>query len=128
MAILDLNDPISLMRLRTGDTRDIPVLPDEVYQKTLDDNSGNIKVSSIICAQYILATLAFKGQQRMGIVEVYGQHVFRQYQDYLMMIVKNPDFSGISPIPYSHEGTSPITKFQKNWDEQYDCYKYIGEL
>lgn len=117
--ILDLSNPVSLMRLRCGDTRDLPIFPDEVYQKALDDKKGNVKAASILCAQYILATLAFKTHQKMAQLEVWGAESFKNYQSYLLMVVKDPDFSGISPIPYSAEGVSPIAEFQKDWDKQY---------
>lgn len=119
--LLDLNNPVSMLRLRCGDTRDIPVLPDEVYCKTLEEEKGNLKSAAIKCAGYILATLAFKSHQKMMGLEVWGAEAFKNYQSYLLMIVKNPDFSGISPIPYSATGPSPITKFQKDWDKAYEC-------
>lgn len=125
--ILDLNNPVSLMRLRCGDTRDIPVLPDEVYERTLIDKNGDVKSASILCAQYILATLAFKSHQKMMGLEVWGKEAFDSYKEYLIMVTKNPDFSGISPIPYSATGASPISQFQKDWDKQFDCGCY-GKL
>lgn len=126
--ILDLSQPTSLIRLRVGDTRDIPLMPDEVYESALTQKGGNIKAASILCAQYILATLSFKTHSKMAQLEVWGAEAFKNYQTYLMMIIKDPDFSGISPIPFSQEGASPITAFQKDWDKQYSCYGKIGEL
>lgn len=119
--ILDLNNPVSLIRLRCGDTRDLPILPDEVYESALIEKKGNLKQASLLCCQYILAQLSFKTHQRMNLLEVWGNEAFHQYLQYVKMVIDNPSFSGISPIPYSHEGTSPITKFQKDWDKQYQC-------
>lgn len=119
--ILDLNNPVSMMRLRCGDTRDIPVLPDEVYERSLADKNGDVKSASILCAQYILATLAFKSHQKMMGLEIWGKEAFDSYKEYLIMVTKNPDFSGISPIPYSASTPSPISAFQKDWDKQYSC-------
>lgn len=121
MALLDPTSKITMMRLRCGDTRDIPFLPDEVYCSALDEKKGDIKSASILCAQYILAQLAFKTRAKMVQLEVFGGDAFKQYQEYLLMIVKNPDFSGISPIPYSATGPSPINEFQKDWDKSYEC-------
>lgn len=125
MALIDINSPLGLLRLRLGDTRDIPILSDDVYQKTLDDNNGNLKASAKLCGQYILATLAFDSQQSMGVITVYGNQVFNQYKEYLMLVVKDPNFSDISPIPYGGSGEeAPIVCFTKDWYmwEQY----YLG--
>lgn len=126
--ILDLSNPVSLMRLRCGDTRDLPILPDEVYESALQEEKGNIKRASLLCCQYILAQLAHKCHQRMNMLEVWGSEAFKQYIEYVRMVAKDPSFSGISPIPFSQEGTSPITAFQKDWDQQYSCYGKIGDL
>jgi hypothetical protein len=116
MPIIDINSPVGLLRMRCGDTRDIPILPDEVYEKAFADKGGNLRSAAILCGNYILAQLAFDSQQRMGVIEVYGNQVFQQYKEYLTMMVKDPSMSEISPIPYSGDGTqSPIVKFEKNW-------------
>lgn len=126
--ILDLNNPVSLMRLRCGDTRDLPILPDEVYEHTLEEEKGNIKAASIKCAQYILVQLAFKTHQKLSQIEVWGAEAFKNYEAYLLMIIKDPDFSGISPVPYSDCGeVSPIVQFQKDWHKAYE-QKCIGDL
>lgn len=126
--ILDLSNPVSLMRLRCGDTRDLPILPDEVYESALAEKKNNLKQASLLCCQYILAQLSFKTHQRMNLLEVWGNEAFEQYMQYVMLVVRDPSFSGISPIPYSQEGASPITAFQKDWDQQYSCYGKIGDL
>jgi hypothetical protein len=131
MAILDLNDPVSMLRLRCGDVRDLPMLPDEVYQNALSEKKGNMKAAAILCCQYILAQLAFDSQQQLGVITVYGNQVFRQYRDYLIMVTKNPDFASISPIPYSgSNGTCPVIEFKKDWDRAYHdcCHKSWGKL
>lgn len=127
MAIIDLSSPVGMLRLRLGDTRDLPILPDEVYEKTIEDKNGNLKAATILCGQYILATLAFKSHQKMMGLEVWGAESFKNYLIYLEKVIKDPSFNEISPIPYSQEGTSPITEFQKDWDEQYKCNP-IGDL
>lgn len=126
MAILDPSDPISMLRLRCGDVRDIPLLPDEVYQSALSEKNGNMKAAAILCSQYILAQLAFDSQSRLGVIEVYGNQVFQQYKEYLVMVTKNPDFASISPIPYSGDnGLTPIIEFKKHWDREYDCHRHL---
>lgn len=120
--LLDLQNPVSLLRLRLGDTKDYPqMLPDEVYCKTLEDCKGNLKAATVLCGQYILVQLAFKTHQKMGMLELWGRESYISYKDYLTSVIKNPDFSGISPIPYSATGSSPISKFQKDWDKNYEC-------
>jgi hypothetical protein len=116
MPLIDINSPVGLLRMRCGDTRDIPILPDDVYEAALTEKNGNLKSAAILCGNYILAQLAFDGQQQMGIITVYGNHVFQQYKEYLMLMVKDPGLSDISPIPYSGDGgESPLVKFTRNW-------------
>lgn len=131
MALIDINSPVGMLRLRVGDTRDIPVLPDEVYEQALEQNNGNLKAAAILCGQYILASLAFDGQQQMGIIQIWGQQVFKQYKEYLTMVVKDPAFSSVSPIPYSgSNGTCPVIEFKKDWDRAYQdcCHKTWEKL
>ncbi len=123
--ILDLNDPVTLLRLRCGDTRDIPILADEVYQSALREKNGNMKAATMLCANYILAQLAHRSTQTLGVITVYGSQMFDQYKQYVMMITKDPSFSNISPIPYSGPGgESPIVKFTRDWDKGCDCSIY----
>lgn len=128
MTIIDLSTPVGALRLRLGDTRDLPMLDDCVYEQALRDTKGNLKAATILCGQYILAQLAFKTHQKLGLLEVWGSEAFKNYQAYLMLVIKDPSFSSISPIPFSLAScTNPITRFQKDWDKQYDCscYNYI---
>lgn len=127
MPIIDINSPVGLLRLRLGDTRDLPILPDEVYQQALDSKNGNMKAATVLCGQYILATLAFDSQQSLGVVTVYGNQVFQQYKEYLCLVIKDPNFSSISPIPYGGNGEeSPIVCFTKDWHMWEDYYLSSG--
>ena len=127
MPLIDINSPIGLLRMRCGDVRDIPILPDEVYSQALAEKNGNMKSAAILCGNYILAQLAFDGQQQMGIITVYGNHVFQQYKEYLMLMVKDPGLSEISPIPYSGDGgVSPLVRFTKNWHRRQAGYCGVG--
>lgn len=126
MAIIDLSTPVGALRLRLGDTRDLPMLDDCVYEQALLDTNGNLKAATILCGQYILAQLAFKTHQKMGLLEVWGAESFKNYMTYLMLVIKDPNFTSISPIPFSLASAcpSPIDRFQKNWYDQYDCSCY----
>lgn len=125
--ILDINNPITALRLRLGDTKDIPFLDDIVYEQALTEKKGDLKAATLLCGQYILAQLAFKTRQKLALIEVYGSDAFKQYKEYLLLVLKNPDFSGISPLPFTQLSCpSPIARFQKNWDKQYDCSIYAG--
>jgi hypothetical protein len=128
MPVIDINSPVGMLRLRLGDTRDVPILPDEVIQQALDTNNGNMKAATKLCGQYILATLAFDSQQSLGVITVYGNQVFNQYKEYLMMVVKDPNFSSISPIPYggSDGCESPIVRFTKDWHMWENYYLESG--
>lgn len=127
MPLIDINSPVGLLRMRCGDVRDIPILPDEVYESALVEKNGNLKSAAVLCGNYILAQLAFDGQQQMGIITVYGQHVFQQYKEYLMLMVKDPGLSDISPIPYGGEdGESPLVRFTKNWHKRQCGYHGTG--
>lgn len=127
MTIIDLSTPIGALRLRLGDTRDLPMLDDCVYEQALVDTKGNLKAATLLCGQYILAQLAFKTHQKMGLLEVWGSEAYKNYTSYLLLVLKNPDFSGISPLPFTQLSCpSPIARFQKNWDKQYDCSIYAG--
>lgn len=118
MAVIDLTQPIGKLRYRLGDYLDIQRLPDSVYQSALDDTGNNLRTATILCGQYILAGLAFDSQQRMGVIEVYGQQVFEQYRQFLMMVLKDPSFNSVCPIPYVAGGDClhPLLQFEQDFD------------
>lgn len=118
MPLIDLNSPIGKLRFRLGDYLDGPPrLPDEVYQSALDENNNNLRAATILCGQYILAGLAFDTDQRLNIVQVWGSQAFEQYQKFLMMVVKDPAFNGLCPIPYvaGADEVHPILQFKEDF-------------
>jgi hypothetical protein len=70
----------------------------------------------------ILGTLAFKTHRKMGLqLEVWGREAFESYKEYLLLIVTNPNFMDISPIPVNIAGTTvhSLIKFQNEWNLNY---------
>ena len=122
MATIDPSTNLGKLRLRCADFGDIPYLPDSVYTQTLLDNNNSLPVSAKICATYILGTLAFKTHRKIGLqLEVWGAEAFTAYKQYLVLIVTNPNFMDISPIPYNVNGTAlhPLMQFSKDWNLNY---------
>lgn len=117
MPLIDLQSPVGKLRYRLGDYLDIPRLPDEVYESALTDTNNNLRAATILCGQYILAALAFDSDAKMGIITTYGSQVFDQYQKYLLMILKDPAFNGICPIPYvaGADEVHPILQFKEDF-------------
>jgi len=121
MASLDLSNPIDQIRLRVGDYLDLPYLPDSAYQHALEQTSNDVSRATILCAQWILAQLAFGAHRRMAQLEVYGNQMFDQYKQYLVMITKDPLISQICPIPYAGgvDATNPLIQFTEDWNANY---------
>lgn len=117
MPLIDLNSNIGKLRYRLGDYLDIPRLPDDVYQSALDEKNNNMRAATVLCGQYILAGLAFDSQQRMGIIEVYGNQVFNQYLQFLNLVLKDPAFNGVCPLPYvaGADCLHPILQFKEDF-------------
>lgn len=117
MPIIDLSTPIGKLRYRLGDYLDLPRLSDDVYQSALDDTNNNLRAATILCGQYILAGLAFDTQQKMGVIEVFGQQAFQQYVQFLKLVLKDPAFNGVCPLPYvaGADTLHPILQFQQDF-------------
>jgi hypothetical protein len=99
--LIDISTNVGKLRYRLGDFLDLPILPDEVYENALIEKGDNLREATILCGQYILASLAFGVHRKMGLLEVYTGEKFAQYKEYLLMVVKDPAFNNISPMPYS---------------------------
>lgn len=125
--IIDIASPVGMLRYRCGDFLDgAQQLPDEVYESALAEKNGNMQKAAILCCQYILAGLAFGTHQKLGIIETWGSEAFENYKSYLMLVIKDPAFSSVSPIPYSGDnGLTPIIEFKKHWDREYDCHRHL---
>lgn len=121
MAVIDPTTSIGKVRLRVGDFLDLPIFPDTVYQATLDDNEGNVVRTSVMMAQYILATLTMRVHEKLAQVEVYGNQYVDNYIKFLKATVLNPHLMTAAPIPYGAalDETHPITKFQSDWNANY---------
>jgi hypothetical protein len=115
--VIDPSSPIGQLRLALGDWRDIPVLSDDIIQSALDQKNNNFKAARTLCGQYILATLAFDSDAKMGIISTYGSQVFNQYRDYLMLVLRDPAFNGVCPLPYvaGADTQHPILQFQQDF-------------
>ena len=97
---IDYTSSVGKVRLRIGDVGDLPFLPDGVIQGAVEDNGNNLPAAAQLCAQYILAQLAFRGHKKMAQMEIFGSDVFNQYRTFLIDTVSNPVFMSSSAIPY----------------------------
>lgn len=89
------NNPVSSatdrVRLIVGDTMvEIEYLSDEVYQFLLDKHQNNETSAALEAARYILGSLAKFSRQRTGDIEVYGAEMFKNYKDFLLELIRNP--------------------------------------
>lgn len=121
MTVIDPTTDLGRVRLAIGDWRDITILPDSVINQVLTD-TANLRAAIRTCGSYVLATLAFDGQAKLGIIETYGNQVFSQYKEYLTMIVKDANMNGVCPLPYSASGTDlhPILQFEQDFQNSYN--------
>jgi len=122
MTTIDPSTNLGKLRLALADWSDLPVLPDSVYIQTLSDNNDNLQKCKVVLGSYILGIFSQGVHRRMSVqLEVWGGEKFDQYKQYLLMIVKDPSFSGLCPIPYSGSGDSPheiiqfISDYKKNF-------------
>lgn len=84
-------NPIDRLRLIVGDTMvEIEYLSDETYQYLLDKYNGNETPAALEAARYILGSLAKYSRQRTGDIEVYGAEMFKNYRDFLIELIRNP--------------------------------------
>lgn len=123
MSVIDPSTDEGKLRLKLSDWQDIPLLPSSVYQQTLLDNNNNLQACTVTLGSYILGMLAHKTHRKLSSIESWGNEQFEQYLKYLMLVVKDPAFSGASPIPYS-SGDSvahPLTQFTSDWNRNYSA-------
>lgn len=84
-------NPIDRVRLIVADTMvEIEYLSDETYQYLLDKHSNNETAAALEAARYILGSLAKYSRQRTGDIEVYGAEMFKNYRDFLVELIRNP--------------------------------------
>lgn len=109
------------LRLRLSDWSDIPFLPSTVYQQTLIDNDNNLQKCTSVLGGYILGILSQRTHRKLANLEVWGNEAFQSYLQFLEKIIKDPAYSGVSPIPYmaKGDGFNPIVDFVDDWKRNY---------
>lgn len=117
MTTIDPTTPLGKARLKCGDWADIPLLPDSVYNATLADTNNNVNQTAQTCGMYILGMLSGKTHKKLAQLETWGSDQFNQYMTYLNMMVKDPSFSGVCPIPYNGDSTqtNPFQTLHDDW-------------
>ena len=135
MAVIDITTDLGKLRYRLVDFLDLPILPDSVYTQTLADTknangTNNLRAATILCGNYILASLSFSTHQKMGVLECYGNQAFTQFKEYVLMVVTNPAFNSISPIPYSAStgGVVPMLRFQEDFAKNYSSTSQSDDM
>lgn len=122
MTVIDYSTPEGKLRMRLGDTSDIPFIPSSVYQAVYTETGENLVASTKALGSMILGQLAFKTHRKMGLqLEVWGKEAFDSYKDFLLLTVSNPAFMDLSPIPYmaGADCQSPILMFQNSWNQNF---------
>lgn len=116
--VIDPTTVVGKLRLRTGDTGDIPWLSDDVYNVTYTEQDNNLNRTAQICAQYILAMLTRGTKSQLAQLQLYDNQVYEQYRDFLVLTVTNPAFMTISPIAFGGgtDTVNPLIQFQKAWN------------
>jgi len=125
--ILDPTTPIGRVRLRVADYSDLPLLPDEVYQATLDELNGSLVKASVRIASYILGMLTSQTHQKLSQIEVFGAEWYSNYKDFLRTTILNPNFMDMTPMPFVAQVTDqlghvvdlPLVQFQKDWNNNF---------
>ncbi|MNF36760.1 hypothetical protein D3C85_607420 [compost metagenome] len=100
------NDPANSatdrVRLLVGDIwPDIEMLTDNDYQYYLDKYGGKENRAAIDAARAILFKLARLTRERTGDIEVYGSEWFKNYKAALELMIKNPDLTLSTLMPYA---------------------------
>lgn len=81
---LDFTKAVDRVRLTVGDTTELPIFPDALYQQVLDKNSGDEKATSLEMAQYIFGYISQHGfREQSGTYQVYGREWLQSYMDFL---------------------------------------------
>ncbi len=119
--VIDYGTPEGKMRMRLGDTRDLPFLPSAVYEAVYTESNSNLNNAVITCGKMILAQLSYKTQRKLGLsLQVWGKEAFDSYKEFLILTVSNPAFMDISPIAQLTSAEfDPIVDFQANWNANY---------
>lgn len=122
MTIIDYSTPEGKLRMRLGDTSDLPFLPSSVYNAVYAERGNNLLQATIALGSMILGQLAFQTDRKMGLqLQVWSSQAFAAYKEFLILTVKDPAFMDMSPIPVNVQGTDlhPLIEFQKDWNLNY---------
>lgn len=125
--IIDPTSNVGKIRLRIGDYSEFPFFPDEVYLSALEDSNNSVPKASQLMATYMLALLTSQSHQKLAHIEVYGAEHFQNYLKFVRLIVLNPNFMDLSPMPYVAQVVNeygevvelPLVQFQKDWNANY---------
>ncbi len=119
--VIDYSTPEGKLRMRLGDTSDLPYLSSSVYTAVYEESSENLNRAVIICGQMILAQLSYKTHRKMGLqLEVWGAEAFKNYKEFLILTVSNPAFMPVTLLPYSTtQEFNPIIQFASDWNKNY---------
>lgn len=130
MTVIDPSTSLGKVRLRIGDWSDLPILPDSVINSALTDCQDNVPRTAQLCAQYILATLAFKTHRKMAQLETWSNEQFEHYVDFLKTTVLNPHLMATSPIPYTGMANvdHPLMTFVADWNASYSGTQNILDV
>ena len=81
---LDFTKAVDRVRLKVGDTNELQIFPDTLYQSVLDKNNADEAATALEMAQYILGYISQHGfRERSGAYEVYGREWLQSYMDFL---------------------------------------------
>jgi hypothetical protein len=128
--VIDPTTPLGKIRLRIGDWSDLPILPDYVIASALADCNNSVPRASVLCAQYVLATLTAKTHKRLAQVETWSNEQFENYVTFLKMTVLNPNLAQVAPVPYVGDGDRgadhTLIEFVKEWNTTYGKKRYYS--
>lgn len=81
---LDFTKAVDRVRLKVGDTNELQIFPDALYQQVLDTNNADEAATALEMAQYILGYISQSGfRERASAYEVYGREWLQSYLDFL---------------------------------------------
>jgi hypothetical protein len=98
-----VNSATDRVRLSVGDTDILEEgLTDEVYQFALDKHDGNESLAALECLKYLVAEYANFVEEKTGGVFVKESDRYRQYNDLLNRLTKDPSYSLLSAgVPFA---------------------------
>ncbi len=121
--VIDYSTPEGKLRMRLGDTSDIPIIPSSVYTSVYADNDNDLMRSVIAIGSMILGQLSFRTDRRMGLqLQVWGSQAFSNYRDFLLLTVTNPAFMSFSPIALqslTSDNRNVLSEFVKDWNNNF---------